>query len=482
MLAPLTLLGLTLVTAQGATPEAPAVRTETTATEAPQAGTPKAEMAGAQSKMDSRRGRPKILGKSNKLSKIRLPVRRTAAPASQPPVPLVPTTGALPQPSANSAPVVAAPAGPVGELVIPAEQASHAFGDLREGTIARTTVRLENTGEGDLVLAALRATCGCTKAEVFLFGENGELVPYEMNTPIAPGTPFQVNVGVDSTRKRGNWTGSVSIFSNDTTQPDVIKLQANVQQMFETSPAAYMQFGEVRVGTEKEVELVVSSSLVDAFGLRVDEKVFEHTPWLEVDLTPINPDASGRANMWTVTGRLTSATPEQQRWNGPINLITDVPLGEQLDAEGQPMMHEVLVTAVAQIQGLVTANPFYISMGIVPPGERREKSFTLEIHDPEFQPEALEVVVEGRTANEVELWKEHTSATAERLPDGNFLVKMVMEGLPDSMSGPFGGTVKVKVGHPTKEFVTVPFSGVCRNSVTAPQARPPVPPPANTDR
>ncbi len=496
MLASLSLLGLSLVAAQQAGAEAAPAAKVMTQVEKAKAQTESAVLEAADSKMagrdgktkrsgrplvlkTQRAGRPAVLERSKDLSKLRLPGRSAPAPAvasvAQAPAagPVAPGAGHPVTP-----PAATAPTGPIGELVIPAEQASQDFGVLREGSIARTEISLMNTGEGDLVISAARATCGCTQSEIFLVGEGGELEPYVMDTPIPPGAAFQVNVGVDSTRKKGPWTGSVSLFSNDPVQPDVISLKAQVQQMFEISPTAFMNFESVRVGTEKESQLTVSSPILDAFSLRVDEQVFTHTPWLEVDLTPIEPDADGRAKTWTITGRLTSDAPEQQRWNGPINLITDVPLaGDQLDEAGQPKMHEVTMTAMAQIQGLVTANPFYLSMGIVPPGQRVERSFTLEIHDPEFRPGTVPVTVEGRVEKEVELWKEHASATATVLEDGNFQVTLVIENLPDTMAGPFGGTVQVAVGHPTKDVVSVPFSGVCRNSISAPQTRPAVAPP-----
>ena len=441
--------------------EAPASRGDTPQNDTPQSDTAKAA---------PRTGRPPVLETGRDLSKIKLPTKAPAPVTRTTPTPGQPAVPSVGPPAPGSA-AAAVPTGPVGELVIPAELALHDFGDLREGEIATFELELANSGEGDLRITTTRATCGCTKTELFTLAEDGTRTPYAFEQPIAPGQKLVAKVGVNTTRKKGNWSGSVSFFSNDVTQPDVIQLKANIQAMFEVKPMAYLNFEQVRVGNAKSAEVTVTSQLLDAFALTVDESVLPE--FLRVEVQPLEPDAEGRAKTWTVVGHLLETAPELPRWNGPIALKTDVPLpNAQVDADGNPQHHEVTLTAMAQVLGLVTANPFYLSMGIVPPGQTVERSFTIEVHDETFQPVEMPVTITGRTPEENELWAEHATARVERLEDGNFSVTLAIANLPETKAGPFGGNIDVAVGHPTKESLRVPFSGVCRNTVTQPAARP----------
>ena len=66
----------------------------------------------------------------------------------------------------------------------------HDFGTIVEGTVAETEFIVTNTGEGDLLIADAKGSCGCT-------------VPKPPKDPIKPGDSAPIKVSFDSKGKPG---------------------------------------------------------------------------------------------------------------------------------------------------------------------------------------------------------------------------------------------------------------------------------------
>jgi hypothetical protein len=121
----------------------------------------------------------------------------------------------------------------------------------------------------------------------------------------------------------------------------------------------------------------------------------------------------------------------------------------------------------AQVSGLVSATPNFLSFGMVRPGQPVERYVYIRAHD-DFQLSAdMPVRVEGLKGEEFQ-YPDAISWSIEPAPEeGNLKLTVKIEGLPEDLNGSFGGTVKVGVGHPDKPELEVRFSGVCRTGLPA---------------
>ncbi len=87
------------------------------------------------------------------------------------------------------------------------------------GTIARNSdgVRhfvFENTGSAPLIIKSVKGSCGCT-------------VPTKPEKPIMPGETGEIKVKYD-TKRVGRFTKTVTIVSNASTKPKVVRIKGEV--------------------------------------------------------------------------------------------------------------------------------------------------------------------------------------------------------------------------------------------------------------
>ena len=82
------------------------------------------------------------------------------------------------------------------------------FGKVNEGEEVKHIYKFTNSGDEDLVINKVTATCGCT-------------VPKWERKPIAPGESSEIEVKFDSKNKPGNQIKNVTIISN-TVPPETI--------------------------------------------------------------------------------------------------------------------------------------------------------------------------------------------------------------------------------------------------------------------
>ncbi|BCA78974.1 DUF1573 domain-containing protein [Desulfuromonas sp. AOP6] len=83
-----------------------------------------------------------------------------------------------------------------------AESTDFRFGEIYQGQQLEHSFRLENTGDGPLLVEKIRSSCGCTAAL---------LSDYQ----IQPGQSAQLRVTFDSTRFRGPVVKTVYVYTND---------------------------------------------------------------------------------------------------------------------------------------------------------------------------------------------------------------------------------------------------------------------------
>lgn len=107
----------------------------------------------------------------------------------------------------------------IGQTVGPqiaAPKISHSFGDIIEGEVVSHSFEIYNSGDEDLVINKVKASCGCTAAQP----EKDVLISGESTT---------VKVTFNSSRRSGKQKKYVYIFSNDKINPQFrLSFTANV--------------------------------------------------------------------------------------------------------------------------------------------------------------------------------------------------------------------------------------------------------------
>ena len=94
----------------------------------------------------------------------------------------------------------------------------HDFGTIAEGEVVETEFIVTNTGEGDLLIADAKGSCGCT-------------VPEPPKDPIKPGESAPIKVSFDSKGKPGNQEKTVTLTTNSENGHEMFRIKANVTPM-----------------------------------------------------------------------------------------------------------------------------------------------------------------------------------------------------------------------------------------------------------
>lgn len=93
----------------------------------------------------------------------------------------------------------------------------HDFGKVAEGEKVSYQFRFENKGTGDLVIASVMTTCGCT-------------VTKYNRKPIQPGESGTIEAVFDTSGRDGMQTKTITVNSNASVPVILLKITAEVQQ------------------------------------------------------------------------------------------------------------------------------------------------------------------------------------------------------------------------------------------------------------
>ena len=107
----------------------------------------------------------------------------------------------------------------VGKLPkIELDKEVHDFGTIAEGAVVETEFIVTNIGEGDLLIADAKGSCGCT-------------VPQPPKDPIKPGESAPIKVSFNSKGKPGAQEKTVTLTTNTENGHEMFKIKANVTPM-----------------------------------------------------------------------------------------------------------------------------------------------------------------------------------------------------------------------------------------------------------
>lgn len=385
-----------------------------------------------------------------------------------------------PAPALPEGAVPASPhAGLPGHIsLVDGEQREVDLGKVKQGDKRTHTFRMLSDGDHDLVVNRFKSSCGCTVANSYLVDAEGVQTKYVEGTPIPPGTELQLEVETTTDGKpAGRLDTSVALYSNDVRGVFALKLIAEVETVLQLDPGQTINFDQITSADRVEGSVRVSSDSLDPFMLTIDERFV--VPPFEVEVVPVEPTAEGKATVWDVNLALGPDIPEGVR-NYPVLLSTDVPIPypKQATTDGSVTpMYQTRIYAQATVKGMVSAQPPFLSFGMVRPGERLERTVRLECFDDFELGTDLPISLGGMRPGVDFPYAEHFSWSVEKTDSPKALdVILRLEGLPDDVNGSFGGTLTLAVGHPLKPEISIRFSGVCRQGL--PEVNPVVGPPA----
>lgn len=375
-----------------------------------------------------------------------------------------------PQGAINNPPVLGDAQGPRLVYAIGAE--THNFGHLMQGAVSEHTFELSNDGTEDLIIKQVKPTCGCTVAQVKIQDAAGEFIDYTFGDPIKPEARVQFPAKLHTKNKSGHVSSRINIFSNDPRGTIQLGLEAEVEPFFTIAPR-FLNFGQISVGDVVEKKAVISTSKGTPVGLSLVEQSLP--AGAQCDLTPVNPDAEGRAARWDLSVTL---GPELTEGNlaRAVNLTSDVEVpGSDPVLDGAASKYGATLTLSAQVVGPFSYNPPYLSMGLVRPGQVATRTVTVECHDESFSfaetmPEIRVVGLQnpgtgadGQMTYRDWEYADRFTPTVRPVEGKNAIeVELRLEGMPDNATGSFRGTLLVDLGHADKKQIQLVITGVCR--------------------
>ena len=346
-----------------------------------------------------------------------------------------------------------------------AEQ-THDFGNLRQGDLGTHRFDLVSDGEEPLVISGVKPSCGCTKALIHLVGAEGEDLEYTPGDPIPVGQAFYLDTEINTDGKQGPFTAQVSLIANDPRGSFNLRMVAEIEPVLKVMPAPTVYFGRITTAEAVEDTVTVSSSSGEPFMLkpRTDAMVEP----LRIELEPIEPGDDGRASQWNLKVALGPDIPIGMR-NYPVRFDSDivVPHPKYPSADGSAQYYSVQLNVQAQVTGMVSAEPGFLSFGMVNAGTPVERALMLEVHDDFKLTADIPVVVKGMQGQDFP-FGEAFKTTLTPLDDGKRAeLRIKLDGIPEDALGSFGGSLEIQVGHPFMSSLTVRFSGISRPASTS---------------
>jgi len=107
------------------------------------------------------------------------------------------------------------------------EKLSHDFGTIKEDDgVVSYSFRFKNTGDAPLIINNVKASCGCT-------------TPEWTHKPLIPGSEGLIKVNFNPRRRPGNFTKTISVYSNAGNSVVTLKITGNVIAHVKTSEEIY---------------------------------------------------------------------------------------------------------------------------------------------------------------------------------------------------------------------------------------------------
>jgi|GEM_PF-2502361 len=364
------------------------------------------------------------------------------------------------------------PRNPNANLEIPFGMDKHDFGRARQGDLLMHTFKLQSNGTEPVIISQASPTCGCTLGEVKVLAE-GQEVPelYTFGSPIAPGAEIQISATLDTKSKKNKTNVRINVYSNDgKTGVTMLSLAANVEPFLVASPP-FLQFGQIREGTERTGTIDFRTSTGERITLSEDPtRPIPLPAGLSMDFAPVNPDESGKASVWRATFKVAKDSPEGGK-SYAVRLNSDVELPKNDKAPskaqakpGAPTVYQVTANVNYTILGAISLQTQYLSLGLVRPDQPVVRNVRLTCHEADFDLSEVKATLTGE-GNQPLQWADRFKVSVKPVSGSNAVdIELRLNGLPADADGSFRGRVVIETGHPSKPTDFVRFSGVCRKT------------------
>ena len=341
------------------------------------------------------------------------------------------------------------------------EQKSYDFGKIREGDLREKIFELVSDGPEALIIKGVKPSCGCTKAEIELYNDDGTVTAYERGTEIPTGKRFRLVTEISAEGKQGAFGTSVSIYTNAPGGTFNVRLAAIAEPILVVTPAPTIFFGQMTTVDQAKESVHVASTRGERFTLK---SVTTNLPKsIQLEVVPVDPDDEGKAAEWDVTVVAGPGLPSGIR-NYPCAVRSDIEILKPKHPKpgGEPTFYTISLAVQARVTGMVNATPAFLGFGMIRPGQAVDRTVLVESHDDFKLTADIPVSFEGLYGGEFE-YADLMDATLVPSEDGSAMeIKLTLRGLPEEATGSFGGILKVAVGHPSIKELVIRFSGVCR--------------------
>ena len=348
-------------------------------------------------------------------------------------------------------------------------QEKHDFGKLLQGMVAEHEFTLRSSGTEDLIIRQVKPTCGCTIAQVYYEGDAGERLSYIYGNVIPAGKTIWVPAKLHTKGKRGHQNVRVNITSTDPRGQTQLGLEADIDPFFVVMPS-YLNFGQLRKGEVKTLEINISTVKNEALAMTIAPGNIP--AGVTVDLQPTGALNEGRSPSWRLKATVGPDLVEGNLARTLMVLSDKVIEGGKPNPDGSPSVFQVSVSLSARIVGPFSFNPPYMSMGLVRPGQVLSRSVRITSHDEAFvMADHLPTVqIRGIAPANQEYpdWEYGERFTPRVTPvagENAVDVELTCQGMPETLSGSFRGTLLLGLDHPEKKELIIPITGVCRGGV-----------------
>jgi len=342
-----------------------------------------------------------------------------------------------------------------------------AFGKCMQGDVLTHTFQLLSSGEEDLVIKQAKPTCGCTLAQVAAQQADGTMAPYVFGEPIPTGRKIELTATLHTQNKRGHAASRINIFSNDPRGQTQLGLEAEVDPFFQINPQS-LNFNQISARDTVNDRLSISTTT--GAKVKLTAPVDNLPQGVKVEVNPIEPDADGKSARWEVLAHLGPGLNEGNlAYTVAIKSDFEIPGGEKLPS-GAAATYEASLPIMAQVTGMISYTPAFVSLGLIRPGQVVSRSVRITSHDPDFKVPEPKIVVSGRGGAEWEFASRFTSTVRPVAGENAVDVELRLDGMPETLNGSFSGELTIQVGHPEKPEIKLPITGVCRGAPATPGA------------
>jgi hypothetical protein len=313
-------------------------------------------------------------------------------------------------------------AKPVSTAKISIDPLNKDVGTVAKGEKIEAVFNVKNEGTQDLIISDARPSCGCTVAS--------------FDKTIKPGQMGKINASVDTKNFSGPITKTISVVSNDATQPQInLTIKAIVKPYVEIEPQQFIRFSAVKGDPADNSVILISA-----------EKGFHPTvaqtaqPYVKAEITPAGDKekVAGRAGDQYRLHVTLEATAPEGLLNVPIKIKTGV--------EKQPDL-EVPVAGIVRARLAVT--PAVVQFGNFTPGK---DAISRNV-----------IVTNNKPTEAVRVLKAESTIAginAEVVPMTEGVNYTIVLKPQDSLKkGAFDGKVKIFTTDKEKSVIEIPVSG-----------------------